>query len=90
MVHKTIDMIHLAKDTAVVVTMFATGVVIDAATLIPIGSFAAVCGLIWWIARKTQRWDDRLEAIEKSIEGLECVRHKICPKKESSEFRPYD
>lgn len=73
-------MLHLIKDTASVCSMFAVGVVLDEKTMLPIGTLLTVCGLVWWLGRKLQKIDDRLETIEKSVDNLECVKHKICPK----------
>ncbi len=63
-------MFHLLKDTVTVGAMFATGVILDEKTAIPVGSLAAGCGLVWWLGRKMQKVDDRLEAIENNVEIL--------------------
>ncbi len=67
-VHNVTSMFHLIKDTATVGVLFATGAVIDERTMVPIGTLFTVCGLVWWLSRKLQRVDDRLEHIEKSIQ----------------------
>ena len=45
--------------------LFATGVVLDEKTIVPIGTLGCVGALLWWLATKLQKIDDRLEAIEK-------------------------
>ncbi len=46
--------------------LFATGVVLDEKTIVPIGTLGCVGALLWWLATKLQKIDDRLEAIEKA------------------------
>ena len=87
MVTRRTTMLHLIKDTATVGAMFATGVIIDEKSLLPVGSLLTICGLVWWLGRKLQNVDDRLLSIEKSVDGLECVKHKICPKEESNKLK---
>lgn len=81
------SMIHFIKDTATVTAMFATGVILDEKSLVPAGTLLTVCGLVWWLGRKLQRIDDRLDEIDRNVNGLECVRHKICPKDDKEKLR---
>ncbi len=60
--------------------LFATGVVLDEKTIVPIGTLGCVGALLWWLATKLQKIDDRLEAIEKLDKS---ESEKECPVCES-------
>lgn len=55
-------------------TMFGVGVVLDEKSLIPIGTVISVCGMVWWLGRKLQKVDDKLEQLEHSLSKLPCMK----------------
>lgn len=77
MLHHNLSMLHYPIISAAFGVIFATGVIVDENSLVPIGTLGAVCAFVWWIGRKLQRIDDRLEGIEKQYEKLEQTADKV-------------
>lgn len=50
---------------------FAAAITIDQATLIPVGTVITIGGGIWYLGRKLQQIDDRLENGDKRFERIE-------------------
>lgn len=71
MLHQHVNMLHYPIISAAFGALFATGVILDENSLVPIGTLGAVCAFVWWIGRKLQRIDDRLEQIERQSSRME-------------------
>lgn len=84
-----LNMFHSAITSVTSAAAFAVGVIIDEKTMIPIGTFLAVCFFVWRIASKFQEIVDRLdnishkanrlEEVTLKFESLPCIREGICP-----------
>lgn len=59
--------------------VFLAGIVIDERSLIPVGSVCAIMGGVWWLGRKLQNIDDRLD-------NLPCHRHQPCEPRKDSQY----
>ena len=70
-------MLHTPFISAFFGALFATGVVIDEKTMIPIGTLACTFMLAFWIGRKLQRIDDRLEVITEQADRMEEAAIKV-------------
>lgn|SRR5512138_2331463 len=77
MFHRMINMFHTQITSALFGFIFATGVIVDEKSLVPLGTLGAVCSLVWWVGRKLQRIDDRLEQISKQAEQMEETAKKV-------------
>ena len=71
------DMLHLPTISALFGAMAATGVVVDEHALIPIGTMGAIGCIIWWVGRKLQSIDDRIEFIGRQANRMERVANRI-------------
>ena len=82
-------MFHTPLISAFFGALFATGVVIDEKSLVPLGTLGCTFILAFWIGRKLQRIEDRLDTITTQanrmeeaaikVAGLPCmVEGKIC------------
>lgn len=85
LLYKAHHMINLAVDSIVVGAMFLGGVLVDEKTMTSLGTLTAVCGLVFWIGKKWQRVDDRLERIEEKVQSLEGACD--CQKQEKQEHK---
>ena len=70
-------MIHLPTISALLGVVAATGVVLDEHSLIPIGTMGAIGCIIWWVGRKLQSIDDRIEFIGRQANRMERVANRI-------------
>lgn len=54
-------------------------------TPVPLGQamacFVFVAGLVWWLARKLQRLEDKIDSLEAAVEGIE---HRLATEERSS------
>lgn len=62
--------------------MFATGVVIDEKSLVPIGTVvASACSIfyiVWWVGRKLQKMEDQIEELYRVLTRINCVDGDRC------------
>ena len=77
MPERLIHMLHTPFISAFFGALFATGVVIDEKTMIPIGTLACTFMLAFWIGRKLQRIDDRLDVITRQADRMEDAAIKV-------------
>ena len=89
MPERLIHMLHTPLISAFFGALFATGVVIDEKSLVPLGTLGCTFLLAFWIGRKLQRIEDRLDTITTQanrmeeaaikVAGLPCmIEGKIC------------
>jgi len=74
---RLINMLHTPIISAFFGALFATGVIIDEKSLVPVGTLGCVAALIWWVATKFQKIIDRLEGIEKQATRMEEAAIKV-------------
>lgn len=72
-------------DLTFMVILGVSGIVINEATLTSLGSVGFVCGIVWWVGRKFQYIDDRIEELSKIVKSLPCNCQKKGPNDECGE-----
>ena len=77
MPHRLAHMLHTPIISAAFGALFATSVVIDEKSLVPVGTLGCTFLLAFWIGRKLQRIDDRLEVITKQADRMEEAAVKV-------------
>lgn len=66
-----LDMFHLIPTSAAIAALFATGIVIDGSSLIPVGTLGCAFLAAFWIGRELQRIKDSIEVLTKQGNRME-------------------
>jgi len=80
MPHRLTVMLQVPTLSALFGAIAGAGVVLDEKSLVPVGTIGAVSTIVWWVGRKMQHVDDRLDTLtaqvernrQERLEGLEC------------------
>ena len=70
-------MLHTPFISATFGALFAAGVVIDEKSLVPLGTLGCTFLLAFWIGRKLQRIEDRLDTITTQANRMEDAAIKV-------------
>lgn len=83
MPHRIAAMLQLPSLSAIFGLLAAAGVIIDEKTLVPVGTIGAVATIIWWVGRKLQHIDDRLDDLKNQVNEM-----KQADLEHRKQFRP--
>ena len=70
-------MLHTPLISATFGALFAMGVIIDEKSMVPIGTLGCAFMLAFWIGRKLQKIDDRLDTITVQANRMEEAAIKV-------------